>query len=114
MNETIQHAREVALDILKPSPRDIEHGMELHQNSIVCDSYGFAPRAAVDGEAVAAAVESGASEVEVRDMMEDMSMTRYVTDDREKQEFMAAWRSRGGNLYRAERGGGRAVSTPSR
>ena len=31
MNEAIQHAREVALDILKPSPRDIEHGMELHR-----------------------------------------------------------------------------------
>ena len=45
MNEVIQHAHEVALDILKPSPRDVEHGMELHQNSIVCDSYGFAPRA---------------------------------------------------------------------
>ena len=95
MNETIQHAREVALDILKPSPRDIEHGMELHQNSIVCDSYGFAPRAAVDGEAIAAAVEAGASEVEVRDMTEDMSMTRFVTNAQEKQEFMAAWEAAG-------------------
>lgn len=95
MNETIQHAREVALDILKPSPREIEHGMELHRNSIVCDSYGFAPRAAVDGEVVAAAIEAGASEVEVRDMMEDMSMTRFVTDEREKQEFMAAWEAAG-------------------
>ena len=95
MNEAIQHAREVALGILKPSPRDIEHGMELHRNSIVCDSYGFAPRAAVDGAAVAAAIEAGASEVEVRDMMEDMSMTRFVTDEREKQEFMAAWEAAG-------------------
>ena len=95
MNEAIQHAREVALDILKPSRCHIEHGMELHRNSIVCDSYGFAPRAAVDGEAVAAAIEAGASEVEIRDMMEDMSMTRFVTDEREKQEFMAAWEAAG-------------------
>ena len=95
MNEAIQGARNVGLDILKPSRRDIEHGMELHQNSIVCDSYGFAPRAAVDGEAIAAAVQAGASEVEVRDMTEDMSMTRYVTDEREKQEFMDAWKAAG-------------------
>ena len=88
--------------------------MELHQNSIVCDSYGFAPRAAVDGEAIAAAVEAGASEVEIRDMTEDMSMTRFVTDEQEKHEFMGAWESCRGHLYRAERGGGRTVGTPSR
>ena len=75
MNEAIQGARDVGLDILKPSRRDIEHGMELHQNSIVCDSYGFAPRAAVDGEAVAAAVQAGASEG--RDPGHDR---RYVDD----------------------------------
>ena len=52
MNEKIESAREVALSVLKPSPCDREHGMELHRNSIVCESYGFSPRAAVDGEAV--------------------------------------------------------------
>ena len=59
MNESIQQARDVALNILKPSQRDIEHGMELHKNSLVCESYGFSPRAAVDGDAVKAAVEAG-------------------------------------------------------
>ena len=113
MNEAIQHAREVALDILKPSPRDIEHGMELHQNSVVCDSYGFAPRAAVDGEAVAAAVEAGASEVEVRDMMEDMSMTQYVTDERERHGVYGGVESRRRDLYRTECGGRGAVGVTS-
>ena len=112
MNEAIQHAREVALDILKPSPRDVEHGMELHRNSIVCDSYGFAPRAAVDGEAVAAAVEAGASEVEIRDMTEDMSMTRFVTDEREKQEFMAAWKAAGVTCIVQNAGEEGTVGTP--
>ena len=76
---------------------------------IVCDSYGFAPRAAVDGEAVAAAVEAGASEVEVRDMMEDMSMTRYVTDERERTGVYGGVEGRGSDLYCAECRGGRAV-----
>jgi len=95
MNETIKQAREVALSILKPSQREIEHGMELHKNSIVVESYGFAPRAAVDGDAVKAAIEAGASEAELQDMMEDMRMTRYATDPKEREEFMAAWEAAG-------------------
>ena len=95
MNESIQRARESALDILKPSQRDIEHGMELHKNSIVCESYGFSPRAAVDGEAVKIAVEAGASETELQDITEDMRMTRYVTDPREREEYKTAWEAAG-------------------
>ena len=49
MNEKIKEARDVALDILKPSPRDLEHGLELHRHSVVCDTYGFAPRSSIDG-----------------------------------------------------------------
>ena len=103
MNKKIQQAREVALSILKPSQREIEHGMELHKNSIVCEAYGFAPRAAVDGDAVKAAVEAGASEIELQDMIEDMSMTRYVPTPgpsqegriKEREEFMEAWEAAG-------------------
>ena len=95
MNERIQRAREVALSVLKPSQRDMEHGMELHKSSMVCESYGFAPRAAIDGDAVKAAVEAGASEVELQDMMEDMRMTRYVTEPKEREEFVDAWETAG-------------------
>jgi membrane dipeptidase len=95
MNERIQRAREVALNILKPSPREIEHGMELHQHAIVFESYGFSPRAALDGDAVKAAVEAGASEIELQDMTEEMGMTRYVTEQSEREEFIAAWEAAG-------------------
>lgn len=95
MNEKIQRAREVALSILQPSQREIEHGLELHKNSIVCEAYGFAPRSAVDGDIVKAAVEAGASEIELQDMIEDMSMTRCVTEPGEQDEFMQAWEAAG-------------------
>lgn len=95
MNEIIKQYREVALRILKPSQRDIEHGMELHKNSIVCESYGFSPRAAVDGDAVKAAIESGASDAELRDMTEDMRMTRYAECPKEREEYMMAWEAAG-------------------
>ena len=93
--EKIQRARKVALDILKPTQREIEHGMELHQNSIVVESYGLGLRAAVDGEVVKTAVEAGASEAELQDMMEEMRMTRCVTDPQEREEYQAAWEAAG-------------------
>jgi membrane dipeptidase len=94
-NEVIQEARQVALDILKPSKKDLEHGLELHANSVVFDIYGFAPRAAVDGDAMRQAVEAGASAIELKDMREDMSMTRYVIDPAERTEFVQAWEAAG-------------------
>ena len=61
---------------------------------------------------MAAAIEAGASEVEVRDMMEDMSMTRFVTDEGEKQEFIAAWKAAGVTCIVQNAGRGGAVGTP--
>lgn len=95
LNPTIQHARQVALEILKPSPRDLQHGLALHADSVVFDSYGFSPRAAVDGDVLAAASATGASPEELKDMREDMSMTRYVSDMAEQREYLDAWRAAG-------------------
>lgn len=95
LNPAIQHAREVALGILKPTPKELERGLRLHAESLVFDSYGFSPRAAVDGDALAAAVEAGASDIELSDLREEMTMTRYVTDPVEEQEYRAAWRASG-------------------
>ena len=95
MNGSIQRARDVALEILKPSQRDLEHGLELHESSLVIESYGFSPRSAVDGDAVRAAAEAGASELALRDLMEDQRMTRCVTDAKEREEYLAAWEAAG-------------------
>lgn len=95
LNPTIQHARDVGLKILQPSARDLQHGLELHADSIVFDAYGFAPRAAIDGDAMKGLIEAGASPAEVKDLREDMSMTRCATNDQERAEFEAAWRASG-------------------
>ena len=94
-NETIERARKAALDILKPSQRDLDHGFELHANSIVFDAYGFAPRAAIDGDAMRNAMETGASAIELQDMREDMTMTRAAVDLAERAEFLQAWKASG-------------------
>ncbi|NCO91516.1 MAG: dipeptidase [Armatimonadetes bacterium CG_4_10_14_3_um_filter_66_18] len=95
MNEKIRTAREAALAVLQPSPKDLEHGLELHADALVCESYGFAPRCAVDGDALRAAAEAGASDAELQDRQEDMTMTRCATVESERKEFVEAWEAAG-------------------
>jgi membrane dipeptidase len=94
-NETIRQARESALAVLKPSPKDLGHGLELHANSLVFESYGFAPRSAPDGDKIRVAMEEGASDAELNDLREEMTMTRYAIDAIERKEFLEAFRSAG-------------------
>jgi membrane dipeptidase len=95
LHPKIQHARNVAMDLLKPTPAQLERGLQLHADSIVFDSYGFSPRAALDGDAYAAEFEDGASLSELKDLREEMTMTRCVTDPDEEREYLDAWRSSG-------------------
>ena len=40
---TIRENWKLALDILRPSQKDLDRGLELHRNSFVFDAYGFMP-----------------------------------------------------------------------
>lgn len=95
LNPVIERCREAALNVLQPSERDLRHGLELHADSVVFDSYGFSPRAAMDGEAMKQAALAGASDIEIRDLREQMTMTRYVTDAKERREYEKVWRASG-------------------
>jgi membrane dipeptidase len=94
-NEQIRAAHEIALKVLKPTKKQLEHGLELHRNSLVFDTYGFMPRAAVDGTLITSAIRSKASALEIQDMREDMSMSRFVIDQRERAELQGAWKASG-------------------
>jgi membrane dipeptidase len=95
LNPKISSLRQAALKILQPTPSELEKGLRLHAESVVFDSYGFSPRAAVDGEALAKLVKSGASSIELDDVREDMMMTRVATDPVQQQEYRDAWRASG-------------------
>jgi membrane dipeptidase len=94
-NPKIREARELSVSLLKPSARDLSKGFALHAEALVVDAYGFAPRAAVDGLKFTQAVESGATEAELSDLREEMSMTRWATDAVERAEFLEAMRCAG-------------------
>ncbi|MDD5679333.1 MAG: membrane dipeptidase [Kiritimatiellae bacterium] len=91
MNTKMQQARDCALEMLKPSAKDLEHGLDLHRNSIVVDAYGFGPGTSEDADQLLAALNAGASPAEIQNLREDMMMTRSVTDLREQAEFKMAW-----------------------
>ena len=95
MNEIVQRDRDAALGLLQASARDLQYGLDLHAEAVVCDTYGFAPRAALDGQALSRASAEGASEAELADMREEMGMTRMATDAVERAEFEAAWKAAG-------------------
>ena len=95
LNPRIVSLRQAALKILQPTPSELERGLRVHAESVVFDSYGFSPRAAVDGAALANLVESGASAIELDDAREDMMMTRVATDPVQQQEYRDAWRASG-------------------
>jgi len=94
-NPKIATDRRAALEILKPSEKQLARGLELHAHSIVLDTYGFGPGAAVDNAVLAAVINSGASDQEVIDAREDMMMTRFVTDSAERTEYQDAWAAAG-------------------
>ena len=95
MNEQIETARRAALGLLQPSQCDLEHGLELHQDSLVFESYGFSPAATIDGQALAEAMDTGASDAELAEMREDMMMTRKATSEADRREALDAWDAAG-------------------
>jgi len=95
LTAAMEQAREAGLKSLKPTAKQLEHGLKLHAESIVFDAYGFAPRAALDSEALRKAYDSGASDAELLDMREEMGMIRCASDAAERAEFETAWRAAG-------------------
>ena len=94
-NPTIDKPREIALALLKPTQAQIERAWALHFASVVFESYGFAPRFAVDGDAINQAMTDGASADEISDLREAMMMNRGAVNERERAEFFDAFRAAG-------------------
>ena len=95
LNDQIKADFELARNILKPTQKQLEHGLELHRNSLVIESYGFMPRASLDGAKMASAINSGASALEIQEMNEEMIMTRFTNNSKERAEFENAWKAAG-------------------
>ena len=48
MEKQIEKCRQIALTTLKPTKKQLEHGLALHHDALVWDAYGFLPSAYPD------------------------------------------------------------------
>ena len=91
----VKQARQAAMDILKPSQKDLEHGLELHKNSIVCDTYAFAPNAPFASTKLHELAAAGASLLEFNDSKEEMTMLGHLSNSNLRKEFIELWKASG-------------------
>ncbi len=89
-NPYIQNLRDVAMNILKPSKKDYEHGMELHRNSLVIEGYGFTPYSAINGDEIRKLIDEGGTPQELLVKMEDQQRTNCLVDMNERKQFVEA------------------------
>lgn len=90
MNETIDKARRIGLDLLQAKQKDIDHGLELHRHALVVESYGFSPRGAIDADRVNELAAAGASDYELRETMEEMGLISVATDEHLARQYRDA------------------------
>jgi membrane dipeptidase len=93
----IEFARNYALEILQPSQRDLEHGLELHRQSLVTESYGLGLHAPVETEKLNDLMTAGASAYEFQDLHEEMMMLGWLRTNELRNEYREAWEISGVN-----------------
>ena len=93
---TIQKCRQLARNILQPSARDLEHGLELHRDSFVFDAYGFTPYAGgADGGRVDRLIRDHAGREELVFAKEDFWMNRGFENAEMRRLLREAWEAAG-------------------
>lgn len=85
----IEECRELALSILKPAPQQLKHGLELHRDALVWDSYGFIPGGYTQEtmNKMAALAEAGADRNEVSDYLENENQLGFLANPDAERAF---------------------------
>ncbi|HNS32884.1 MAG TPA: membrane dipeptidase [bacterium] len=91
-----------ALDSLKPSKKELEHGLKLHAESVVFDSYALGVYAQGSEEwrmkhaaVIQKKVEEGASAKEIADLNEEMGQVRNITDEQAWEDYKKIFEASG-------------------
>ncbi len=92
---TIQENRKLALDILHPSQKDLEHGLELHRNSYVFDAYGFTPSGGGKNTRLDELIRQHASRDELLYAAEEFRMNHSFKNPEMCKLLASAWETAG-------------------
>lgn len=93
--QQIATCRKVALNLLKPSQRDLEVGLAIHRESLVVESYGLGIHAAQHWDRLQKAEQESASAAELRDLAEENGMLGHLDDAESKCLYLRAWEASG-------------------
>ncbi len=82
VNEWIEKAWNNARSVLQPTDAQLEHGLALHRDSIVCDAYGFSPYSHPTNmvDVVRKAIDAGATQADVQQRLLNLRVTGKVKD----------------------------------
>ena len=92
---SFEECRKLALDILRPSQRDLEHGLELHKNSFVFDAYGFMPLGNGYCDRLEELLTGGAGRDELIWCSEEFRMNGSFNEPAMVQQLKDAWEQSG-------------------
>ncbi|HBE02373.1 MAG: hypothetical protein A2096_17655 [Spirochaetes bacterium GWF1_41_5] len=109
MNPKIQKAWDTGLNILKPGEKELAHGLELHKNSLVVESYGFTPLAPLRGEGLYEKFKN-AHPSEYKLIESDARSLRCIDNPEDLAEFKEAWDTAGVTCVITNSGGGSPAS----
>ncbi|MBO4647043.1 MAG: membrane dipeptidase [Lentisphaeria bacterium] len=88
---TIQENWQLALNILRPSDKDLEHGLELHRNSFVFDAYGFTPGAGGRNERLDQLIREHAGREELTFARENFRMNLAFKNPEMQKRLREVW-----------------------
>ncbi len=94
-DEAINRKRELAIDILKPSPKQIEYGLKLHEDALVIETYCLGLRAPVDAGVMQRLHDEGAGIREYKGTYSDMSSLKWALDENLTELYREAWEASG-------------------
>lgn len=92
---TIQENWKFALDILHPTQKELEHGLELHRNSYVFDAYGFAPSGGGKFPRLDELIRQHASRDELTYALEEFKMNQSFREPAMRKLLVEAWETAG-------------------
>lgn len=92
MSRSFEECRKIGLEVLKPSESELQHGLELHQESLVWDAYGFAPIGqGTYPEQIRQIIAAGAGRDEISDAIEEFNMLGSLELPRMLEQITEAW-----------------------
>ena len=92
---TIQENWKLALDILHPTQKELEHGLELHRNSYVFDAYGFTPYGGGKNERLDQLAREHASRDELLYAAEEFRMNQSYKNPEMRKLLAETWEAAG-------------------